>query len=257
MRKADGLEQVPRRAVLDREVVKVGGRGGKVDFSLDDQAAINEVEEGLRHRLGEWNGWFKGVAVTVDVGQRVLNCEELARLRRVFEEEFQLKVAGFWCKSNTLEKALSEGAGVPIGLVPQHRLSLSAGDALRLQGEPLLIKTTCRSGTNIYHEGEVVVRGDVNPGAQVAATGDIIVLGALRGIAHAGAEDGDDSRAVIVALSLTPLQLRIGQQVGIGSGTKRDHNNTGHPEIAYVSGRSIVIEPFTGGGQGTRERKIR
>ena len=255
MRRVDGLEQLPGRAALDREVVKVGGRGGKVDFSLDDMAAIGEVEEGLRRRLGEWNGWFKGVAVTVDVGRRVLNSEELARLRRVFEEEFQLKVAGFWCKSNILEKTLSEGAGVPIGLVPQHRLSLSAGDALRMQGELLLIKTTCRSGTNIYHEGDVVVRGDVNPGAQVAATGDIIVLGTLRGIAHAGAEDGDDSRAVIIALSLKPLQLRIGQHVGIESSVKRDHSNSRHPEVAYVSGRSIAVEPLTGRFQGKWERR--
>ena len=222
-----------------------------MDFALDDEVAFHQVEEDLRHYLGESRGWFTGGAVSVNVGQRVLSFGEVGRLRQVFEKEFHLKVSRFWCGAETLEKAISEEAGVPITLVPQQRFLASAGKPLPSRGMPLVTKSTCRSGTTIHHDGDVVVLGDVNPGAQVTATRDIIVFGTLRGIAHAGANGADPTEAVIVALSLQPLQLRIGQHICIAPADKGNHATPAQPEIAYVSGRSIVVAPFTGRFQRT------
>lgn len=75
----------------------------------------------------------------------------------------------------------------------------------------LLLKKTLRSGQSVRYNGNVVILGNVNPGAEIVATGDIIVAGSLRGVAHAGAS-GDDS-AVIAAFSLMPTQLRIAAHV--------------------------------------------
>ena len=57
----------------------------------------------------------------------------------------------------------------------------------------LLVRRTLRSGQRVRFDGNVVVLGDVNPGAEITARGDIVVMGWIRGLAHAGA-DGDDAR---------------------------------------------------------------
>ena len=70
----------------------------------------------------------------------------------------------------------------------------------------ILVQRTLRSGQSIRYGGNVVIIGDVNPGAEVTATGNIMVMGALRGVVHAGA--GGDEKAVIMAFRLEPTQLR-------------------------------------------------
>jgi septum site-determining protein MinC len=52
--------------------------------------------------------------------------------------------------------------------------------------EPMYLQITVRSGMDIRHEGSIIIMGDVNPGGEIYAAGDIIVWGRLRGIAHAG-----------------------------------------------------------------------
>ena len=71
----------------------------------------------------------------------------------------------------------------------------------------LYIKKTIRSGQSITSDGNLVIIGDVNPGAEVAAKGDITVWGILGGIAHAGKEG--NSQARIRALKMNAIQLRI------------------------------------------------
>ena len=73
----------------------------------------------------------------------------------------------------------------------------------------LYIKHTVRSGQSISSDGNVIIIGDVNPGAEVLAKGDITVWGILGGIAHAGSEGNNYAR--IRALKLNPVQIRIGE----------------------------------------------
>ena len=90
------------------------------------------------------------------------------------------------------------------------------------------------------HVGHVVVFGDVNPGAEVRATGNIVVLGRLRGTAHAGI---GAPMGFILALRLEPQQLRIGRQVArAGDSDTPDHD----AEIAYATGEQIVVEHYQG-----------
>ena len=72
----------------------------------------------------------------------------------------------------------------------------------------LYLKRTVRSGQSISSDGNIIVIGDVNPGAEIIAKGDITVWGILGGIAHAGS-DGNNF-AKIRALKLNPVQIRIG-----------------------------------------------
>lgn len=96
---------------------------------------------------------------------------------------------------------------------------------------------TLRGGQVLHHTGNIVVVGDVNPGAELLATGDILVFGRLAGIAHAGAQ-GDDS-ARIYALDLAPTQLRIATSIAADAEPKR--RSTPVPEAAIARDGRIVV----------------
>ena len=104
----------------------------------------------------------------------------------------------------------------------------------------LLLKRTVRSGQKISYRGTVVILGDANPGSEIVATGDILVMGALRGMAHAGAE-GDVS-AIVAAFRLKPTQLRIAEIISRPPEDKEDLPQ--FPEIARLKDNIIVIEPY-------------
>jgi septum site-determining protein MinC len=95
---------------------------------------------------------------------------------------------------------------------------------------------TMRGGQSLHHLGNVVVVGDVNPGAEIVATGDIVVFGALRGVAHAGAQG--ETRARVHAIELAPTQLRIATY--IAADTSTDTVKRG-PETACVQNGRIAI----------------
>ena len=97
-----------------------------------------------------------------------------------------------------------------------------------------------RSGVILEHEGHLFIFGDVNPGAEVRATGNIIVLGRLRGTAHAAI--GQDV-GFILALRLEPQQLRIGRKV---TRAGEDAAPPTDSEIAYIAGDAIVVERYLG-----------
>ncbi|MNV57160.1 Septum site-determining protein MinC [compost metagenome] len=68
-----------------------------------------------------------------------------------------------------------------------------------------------RSGQVLHHKGDLLFLGDVNPGGTITCTGDIFILGALRGMAHAGMEGNE--AAVIAASLMAPTQLRIAEVI--------------------------------------------
>jgi len=80
--------------------------------------------------------------------------------------------------------------------------------------------------------------GDVNPGAEVSAGGNIIVWGRLRGNIHAGM-DGNES-AVVCALELMPTQLRIADMVISLPGRRGKLQ----PEMLSLRNGQVVIEPW-------------
>jgi len=106
--------------------------------------------------------------------------------------------------------------------------------------DTLLIQKTLRSGQSIKHSGNVVVLGDVNPGAEIIAGGHVIVLGTVRGVVHAGA--AGDISATITAFNLNPTQLRIANLISRPpDGDKMCPEN---PETARITGGSLIIERY-------------
>jgi septum site-determining protein MinC len=102
------------------------------------------------------------------------------------------------------------------------------------------LQITVRSGVEIRHPGTIVILGDLNPGGEVVAAGDIFVWGRLRGVAHAGANGNRNCR--IMALQMEPTQLRIADAVARAPGTPPTQF---YPEVAYVTPEGIRIARAT------------
>lgn len=101
---------------------------------------------------------------------------------------------------------------------------------------------TLRSGQSLTSDSSVVIFGDVNPGSEVVAGGNLIVMGSLRGIVQAGQRSND---AYIVAFDMNPKQLRIGDHIARAA-DDGDDERIKKPHIAYVEDEQICIEPIEG-----------
>ncbi len=102
-----------------------------------------------------------------------------------------------------------------------------------------------RAGFRGEYRGSVVVLGDVNPGTELIAGGDVIVMGALRGMVHAGA--GGRSDAIVYARPIASAQIRIAGAVARSAddnslGSMRRMQERPEAELARLQDGVIQIE---------------
>lgn len=234
--------------MLRTDIIKIRATQNGIVIVLDARASLSELASALRARLTTASNFFTDAAVKVDVGDRELSRPEFEPLRSILEDEFRLRLSGILCSQSALLRRAAKELDLDVevisnGAAPLPRPSTSPPSSV----DTLLIRHTCRSGFKVDHPGNVVIVGDVNPGAEVVAQNDIIVVGALRGNAHAGA--GGDTSALIVALILEPKQLRIAGHLALPPPAEPQVDRSKPvltSEVAYIEGDRIVIEPYRG-----------
>jgi septum site-determining protein MinC len=192
--------------------------------------------------IDQRKAFFSGGKVALQVGQRKLGPKEVTDLRQFFDK----REVTVWAIVSTdpTTRAAVEQSGLETEFDPHPRYpALSAGGPPDLaegsEEMSILVDRTLRSGQSVTYIGNVVVLGDVNPGAEVIAGGDVVVWGRLRGTVHAGAL-GDTERCVC-ALDLSPTQLRIGHLIARPPEEGRRTRQV-RPERAFVSEGQIVAE---------------
>jgi len=203
---------------------------------------LGSILEEMEARLRSKASFFVGGRVALRVGDRALSSEQLQAIGGMLE---QLGVT-LWAIES--EHPATHAAAQELGLETQlHPILIPSAHAqeeiLEQETTGILVHRTLRSGQALHHAGHVTLIGDVNPGAEVIAGGDIVVWGKLRGIAHAGAM-GDES-SVICALELAPSQIRIGEHIARPPERSRPPKV---PEIASVQEDGIVVERWMKGG---------
>ncbi len=112
---------------------------------------------------------------------------------------------------------------------------------MQARGETVIIAKTIRSGGRVESSGSAIILGDVNAGAEIIAEDDIIVLGTLRGLAHAGA--GGNENAFIWAQQILSPQLRIGGALA-QAGEGAQSQGADGPEIAHLANGQIILRPW-------------
>ncbi|NDJ61180.1 MAG: septum site-determining protein MinC [Chloroflexi bacterium] len=222
----------------DQTVTFKGGKDG-LQVTLDAHVDWPLVAAALTERLDEQRSFFSGARVTLDVGARPMRKDELGSVKAMLERremslwmvmsESQTTIdsaTALDLRADLISPAPTDAEGLPVGTEDEGT-----------QG--IMVRRTLRSGRTLRSQGHVVVYGDVNPGAEIIAVGDIIIWGRLRGNVHAGA-DGDDS-AVVCALDMRPTQLRISGYISIAPPDKRHKPK---PEVAFIRNRQIIVEAW-------------
>jgi septum site-determining protein MinC len=196
----------------------------------------------LEARLGASPSFFRGGHIALDVGERALGQAEIKEVRALLARH-QVELAAVVGTHPATEKAAQElGLVIDLGLPQPRGPEAAPGESAEEPStEGLVVRRTLRSGQSLRHPGHVVVVGDVNPGAEIVAGGDIVVWGKVRGLVHAGAL-GDEA-AVICALDLAPTQLRI---AGYISRSPEDRRRKPLPEMASVRDGQIIAVPWSG-----------
>jgi len=196
-----------------------------------------ELEKLLLDQIDQQGDFLKGAHLTVDVGSQALRAVEVGRLRDA------LSGRGITLRAILSHSPTTETSAQNLGLAT--RLSKPKPDRqihtldTELSGDAaILVQRTLRSGHNVEFDGHVVVIGDVNPGAEIVASGNVVVWGRLRGTVHAGAKGNPD--AIICALDLSPTQLRIAGQISIAPPQRKKTR----PEIARLVDGQVIAEPW-------------
>src|SRR5438128_6155162 len=193
-----GMEDTSERSLpeaqskLDREeyqsvqgYIAIKGTRNGLLLTLEPGTPFSELLKALSDRLAEAPGFFRGASLAVDTSRRLLRGSERTQLENLLAN-YQMSVTSLEQIIVARKDAETE---VPSSPALAHGTPVSTGNLdetvqdqrdLREIADTLFLRRTIRSGQAIHHTSNIIVVGDVNPGAEIVAGGDIIVWGVLR-----------------------------------------------------------------------------
>lgn len=199
---------------------KINFKGNKDGIYIKiKEGDFNDIKKQLINKLETTKDFFQGVKV-VDIKGGQLNEEEINILVDIIKD--------FGIEVEILEEEIEEEI--------EEFLPFEGID----MGNTKFIRHSLRSGQREEFEGNIVILGDTNPGSVIIAKGNIIVMGSLRGIAHAGSDGNKD--AMVAAFNMKPTQLRIADI--IARSPDEEVLSPKWPEIAKIKDNTLLIEPY-------------
>ena len=208
-----------------RSQVKVNLTNESLIIKLNEEAEQEEIIESLNKKMVQLKKLYKDAKTPILVTGKNLNEDEKVQIRNVIQEKIDVKI--------------SFDAPVELGL---HGIKKSFSQEIE-SSKTKFHRGSIRSGKRIEYEGSIVVLGDVNGGAEVIAADNVVVLGVLRGLAHAGARG--NKKAVIAAASIDCKQIRIADIIKEMEDEKDEEGNIIASErktYAYVEEDKLILE---------------
>jgi septum site-determining protein MinC len=216
-------------------LVQIKGLRDGLLVSLTD-APWEEQQTALLSQMDQQPSFFQGARLALDVGAQILHVNEMVELRDQLSDRNVVLWAVVSESPTTEQTAQLLGLATRISKPRPEEMHFNTGD--QNNETALFINKTLRSGTRIEFPGHVVVLGDVNPGAEIVAEGNIIIWGKLRGAVHAGSKGEENSK--VCALDFAPMQLRIAEEA---VNIKKEKQILG-PVAAFIRNERIVIESW-------------
>lgn len=204
--------------MIDDKILIKGNRDGLYAVvNMNKFKDFDEMLEALIEKLSRGKKFYRGSTIKITTDLKYISDRELSRLKDVLFEEFMIKDCILEDREEKTNKVFS---GI-------------------YEGRTKFLRKTIRSGQSINYTGNVVIIGDVNPGAEVFAGGNVVVLGSLRGHVHAGC--GGNDKAIIAAFNLQPEILQIAY---IMTRSPDDGLKPQYPEVAKIKENTIIVEPY-------------
>ncbi len=174
--------------------IRISQTTNEIILTVNFTANINEVLEELQLKLPRLREFYQTNSIPIKVTGRIFNQQEMDKIRGLILSQIKVEIN-------------FDDASDLLGLHAIKKTFEADTDI----SETKFIQNSLRSGKREEYPGSIVVCGDVNAGAEIIAGGNILILGALRGLAHAGANG--NTMAFISANYIEPTQIRISNLV--------------------------------------------
>lgn len=185
--------------------IELKGSANKLKVIIPESLSETQVWESLEETFQSASNLLKGVDLVIDLQGRQVGNTFLLRFLTDFVIARDISISS-WESSNEETRSIFSSLGMNL----TKKRSGPASRRSRMS-ETLVIKSSLRSGQRIEHEGDVLVIGHINDGAELIAEGNIMVMGKLKGLVHAG-YNSEEPRAIIT-LSYEAKQVRLGARV--------------------------------------------
>lgn len=219
--------------------IKIKGKAdGVFEIEIQPFSAYAEIKKDIKEKLSKNNDFFTGTEAKIIFSGKILSEAQRRDIKRMLSMDYNIFSVEF------LDEIKEKKIDVSVKHIENNDAENISGKKISsvsngcFNAKSVFVSQTLRSGQRIECEGDIVVLGDVNDGAEVIAGGNIAVMGALRGLAHAGATGRSD--VVVAANSLMPKQLRISGKIAMFP--KDEQINVA--QMAQYKHGSIVIKPL-------------
>lgn len=203
--------------VTDKIIIKGNKEGLNVVINMNHFSDFDDMLVSLIEKLTQGRKFYKGCTLKITTELKYINERESRRLKEILFDEFLISDCIFQDQDDITGKVFT---GI-------------------YEGKTKFLRKTIRSGQSINYPGNIVIVGDVNPGAEIYAAGNIIVFGILRGVVHAGTNGNE--KAIIAAFKLEPQILQIGDII---TRCPEDEVKPQYPEVAIIKNGIIIVEPY-------------
>ena len=176
-----------------KSVIKILSNRNNIVIKIDESATEKAILKELKEKLPKLSEFYEEEKTPILVTGKMIKSDTIDKIQKLIHEFINVKVEfdsprtmGLNCIKKDFKKEIESS-------------------------ETKFFKSSLRSGQKIEFEGSIVILGDVNYGAEVVAEDNIVVLGVLRGMAHAGAKGNVD--AIIAAHRIDSPQIRIASKI--------------------------------------------
>lgn len=210
---------------MNNPVIIKGTKSGII-VHLSAELPFEELEEKVCEKFKSSADFLGSAQIALSFEGRTLNDDEQVRLVNCITENSNLDIVCVIDDNAEREAYFSK-------TLDEKLMALNSNTGQFYKG-------TLRSGQVLEFDTSIVILGDINAGAQVVSTGNVVVLGKLLGNVYAGASGKENS--FVVALQMNPTQIRIGDVIARSPDEKQKTEN--ETKIAFAQEGNIYIEPL-------------
>lgn len=178
---------------MENNCITIQLKKEEIWIKIAEEAEESKIAEDLRKKLYDLKNLYKEEKTPIKVTGKVLKNKQIEEIKSIIKEEINVEV--------------SFESPTTLGL---HGIKKAFSKKIQ-SSETTFHRVSLRSGQKLEYEGSLVIIGDVNAGAEVIAGENIVILGELRGLAHAGAKG--NRNAIIVANKIDCPQIRIADKI--------------------------------------------
>lgn len=215
-----------------------------INLILNPDVSFRELLTAIIEKFKESEKFFHNSKLAIAFEGRRLSQEEEYRIIDAITENTSIEIVCILDNDAEKEARMKQQ-------IDEYCNAVESQYAASMAGQGDFYKGTLRSGQLLESDSSITIIGDVNPGAKIVSGGNIVILGALKGNAHAGAYGNEE--CFIFALDMNPIQIQIGSLIAKSpdkqktrrSLLKKDKDASTELQIAIARDGAIYMEPVT------------